>query len=126
MPTQRTQWRTEITWLDAHQTVSVTELSQVCGISKNELDELVEYGALSPLDMPADERQFSAACVATLRTAGKLRRDFDLDTFTIAVLLDYLNRIEHLEGELRAVQAKLPAQAGTDHPPIDAPARAAH
>ena len=35
-------------WLDASETISVSDLSRVCGISTDELDELVEYGVLRP------------------------------------------------------------------------------
>lgn len=54
------------------------------------------------------ELMFAAQCIAPLRTAGKLRRDYDLDLFTVVLLLDYLHRIETMEGQLRALQAKNP------------------
>ncbi len=103
---------TEWVWLDTRQTVSVTELSTVCGISTAELDELVDYGALTPLDAGEAGRQFQADCIATLRTAGQLRRDYDLDLFAVAMLLDHLRLIERLEGEVRSLRARLPGSAG--------------
>jgi chaperone modulatory protein CbpM len=49
-----------------------------------ELNELVEYGELTPLDDAGpQERSFSVACVGPLRTAHKQRQDFDLDLFTV-------------------------------------------
>ena len=98
----------ELAWLDARETITVTELSRVCSLSTDELDELVEYGALVPLAVVPQEPLFSAEWVMPLRTAGKLRRDYDLDLFAVAILLDYLHRIEGLESRLRSLQALAP------------------
>lgn len=102
---------TEYLWLDARETVTVAELSRICGLSPEELNELVDYGALAPLDAARPERLFSAEHVTPLRTAGRLRSDFDLDLFTVAILLDYLNRIDALEHQLHSLQALVPGSA---------------
>ncbi len=90
--------------------LNLMELSSECGMSAPELTELVEYGALAPLPQREEsgprERHFNPACVAALCTAGKLRRDFDLDLFAIAFLLGYLFRIEALEDQLRGIQTQ--------------------
>ena len=99
----------EVAWLDACETVTVAELSRVCGLSAAELDELVEYGALAPLPRDTSERAFSAEWVVPLRTAGRLRHDLDLDLFAVAILLGYLNRIEELERDVKSLRAHLPA-----------------
>jgi chaperone modulatory protein CbpM len=92
-------------WLDASDTVSQKELSRVCGLRTDELDELIEYGALLPAASVQSDLLFSAGYIVPLRTAGKLRRDFDLDLFAVAVLLEYLGRIDVLEARVRALQA---------------------
>jgi chaperone modulatory protein CbpM len=102
-------------WADADDGITPLELSQVCRISATEIDELVEYGALAPLERSAGQRTFSRACVGSLRTACKFRRDYDLDLFTVALLMDHLNRIEELERELRFLQAHLPAHVTAAH-----------
>jgi chaperone modulatory protein CbpM len=101
-------------WLDATETVTISELSNCCGMSTLELDELIEYKALPPLP-PAPsqspllfERLFSAEWVTPLREVGKMRHDYDLDLFTVAMLLSHLNRIEVLEKKVRSLQARLP------------------
>jgi chaperone modulatory protein CbpM len=99
----------EIGWLDARETITAAELSRACGLTAAELDELVEYGALTPLPRGQTERAFSAECVVPLRTAGRLRQDFDLDLFAVSILLGYLNRIEELEREVKSLRAHLPA-----------------
>ena len=90
MKLQRTEWM----WLDESDTVTLSELSRASGMSVADVDELVEYGALLPLEASRQERVFSAQCVTQLRTACKLRMDFDLDLFSVAMMLGYLNRIE--------------------------------
>lgn len=99
----------EWTWLDSSEQMSAVDLSRACGISLEELEELVGYGAVRPLEPRAEDRRFSAGCVATLRHACKLRQDFDLDLFTVALIMDYLNRIEALQRELRYLHAQLPS-----------------
>jgi chaperone modulatory protein CbpM len=99
----------ESIWLDARQTLDVFELSRVCGMSTHDLDELVDYGALAPVQADQMERCFSATCVMSLRTASKLRADFDLDLFAVAVLLDYIDRVDALSRQVRALQAQLPS-----------------
>ena len=102
-------------WPEVGESITHSELSQVCRISTAEIDELVEYGALIPLERSPGQRTFSRACVGSLRTACKFRRDYDLDLFTVALLMDHLNRIEELERELRFLQAHLPAHVTAAH-----------
>ena len=57
----------EWVWLDEIQSVTLPELARVCGISTDDVDELVEYGALQPLPSgrsDADLRRFSAGADA--------------------------------------------------------------
>jgi chaperone modulatory protein CbpM len=96
----------DLDWLDERQSVTVGELTRVCALSAADLDELVDYGALTPLQPARHELLFSAEWVMPLRTAGRLRRDFDLDLFAVAILLEQLRRIEALERELRSLQAR--------------------
>ena len=101
----------EVAWLDARESVTLPELSRVCGLSEAELTELMEYGALAALDQAQPQWLFSSECVGPLRQAARLRRDFDLDLFAVAVLLDYLHRIDVLERQVKSLQAHLPAHS---------------
>lgn len=95
----------EVNWLDSRETVSLVELSRVCGMTTDDLAELVEYGALAPLESNTDETSFSAVYIVTLRTVSKLRTDFDLDVFTVAMLMGYLSRIDELERQVQSLRA---------------------
>lgn len=105
----------EPAWLDARRSVCRDELSRMSGMSIAELEELVDYGALVPLPGQAEERRFSADCVIRLREAARLRGDFDLDLFTVGLLLGYMERIDHLERRLRALEAHMPAHLAARH-----------
>lgn len=94
--------------LDTTETITLHELAECCGMSPAELDELVDYNALVPLPDAAPERAFSAHWVTPLRSAAKMRLDFDLDLFTVAILLGQLVQIELLQRQLASLQALLP------------------
>jgi chaperone modulatory protein CbpM len=98
-------------WREPGEIVTYAEVTQVCRISASELDELVEYGALAPMCQPGEQRALSRACLPSLRTAARLKQDYDLDLFTVALLLEHLNRIDALERELRFLRAHLPSHA---------------
>ncbi|OOG36706.1 chaperone modulator CbpM [Polaromonas sp. A23] len=98
----------DVAWLDAREVITMAELARICALSPAELDELVDDGVLVPVEEGRQERLFSAECVMPLRTAGRLRQDFDLDLFTVELLLGYLNRIEALERQVRTLKAHLP------------------
>jgi chaperone modulatory protein CbpM len=88
--------------LDDSGTITVAELVEQSGLSQDELEVLVDCGALVPRERAAPSWRFSAHCVVTARTARRLRDDFALeDTHALAILLRLMQRIEALEGELR-------------------------
>lgn len=94
--------------LDARASISLDELAECCGLTADELNELVDYQALTPLDAAASERVFSAHWVGPLRIAARLRLDFDLDLFTLAMVLGQQERIAQLERQVQSLQALLP------------------
>lgn len=94
--------------LDTTQAITLTELAEFCGMSPAELDELMAYNALLPLPDSAPDVTFSAHWVMPLRTVAKLRMDFDLDLFTVAMLLDKLCQIELLQRQVQSLQALVP------------------
>ena len=91
---------------------TLSTLALISGLAASEVRELVDYGALRPEnpDVVAEERWlFGSRCVITVRTAMRLRRDFDLDPPGLALALTLVERIRGLEEELRHAQALLPA-----------------
>jgi chaperone modulatory protein CbpM len=99
---------TETLWLDERGSVTLIELSQCSGLTESELRELVDMGALEPVDEDAPQWSFGSRCIVAARAACRLRDDFELDTSGLAVALSLLERIEELEAEVQRVRARLP------------------
>jgi chaperone modulatory protein CbpM len=97
----------EAMWLHSRGELSIVELAQLSGLAEPMLRELVDYGALSPADPQASEWVFSAVCVTRLRTAARLCNDLELETPVLALAISFLERIERLEEEVRALRAEL-------------------
>jgi chaperone modulatory protein CbpM len=99
---------TEAVWLDERGTLTLFELAECSGLSEPELRDLVDLGALSPLDPDAGDWSFAARCITVARTACRLRNDFELDLPGLAIAITLLERVQELEAELQRVQARLP------------------
>jgi chaperone modulatory protein CbpM len=94
--------------LDTTEVITLTELAEYCGMSPADLNELVDYNALLPLPDTAPDFTFSAHWVVPLRAMAKLRMDFDLDLFTVAILLEKQHQIELLQRQVQKLQALVP------------------
>lgn len=105
----------EWVWLDTRESLSANDLCRACDLNLGDLHELVEYGSLVPLAGEGDEQVFRVDCIGPLRELSKLRQDLDLDQFTMALVLGYLNRISVLEQQLQSLQAKMPAHGDEPH-----------
>jgi chaperone modulatory protein CbpM len=77
-------------------------------LSAELLHELVDYGALKPTNVLSAQWSFTAECVVAVRSAGRLREDFDLDANALSVALTLLERIHSLEAQLRDLQTQFP------------------
>ena len=91
--------------IDERGEISWTQLIELSGLDETELRELVDDGALAPLRPEALPWHFHARSVVVARTAGRLRREFDLDAHGLAVVMRFVSRIEELEAELQALRA---------------------
>jgi chaperone modulatory protein CbpM len=96
-------------WLDASQVVSIDDLANLSGLKTVDIRELVEAGALNPINTTEKTWAFSAECVVTARKAARLRDDLELDIDALALVLDFLERICTLEEELVRLRAQLPS-----------------
>ncbi len=101
---------TEVLWLHEHHALSVNQLAELSGLSTAEIDELVDYGALVPIDADGTQRFFEGQCLVAARIARRLRDDFDLNTHGVALALTLLDRIRDLETQLGDLRARLPRQ----------------
>ena len=99
---------TEVFWLHEHEALSVRQLADLSGLSGSEINELEDYGAIEPIDTDLQQRSFDAQCIVALRTARRLRDDFDLNMHGVALALTLLDRVRDLETQLGDLLARLP------------------
>ena len=96
----------EAVWLHAESQVTLVELVRSSGIPEDVVRELVDYGALEAQGS-GTQWCFSADCVASMRTAARLRADLELETPALALVLSFLERIQRLESHVRHLHAQL-------------------
>ena len=93
-------------YLDAITEVTWEQLVGASGLPESEMIELVRYGAIVPRDPDASAWTFEARWLAVAKNASRIRRDFELDAHAVSVVLCYVERIQRLEDELRALRAQ--------------------
>lgn len=93
--------KAEITWL------SLSEFTQVSGLSQDQVSELVELGVLSPSGTSAADWGFNPHVMALARRLRRLREDLDLqlDPHALALGFCLLERIGELECQLSRERA---------------------
>lgn len=100
--------KTEAVWLTEDHAFSMAELADLSGLAESELHELVDYGAITPIDAESSPWMFSGKCLLTVRTACRLRISFDLEPHGVALMVTLLERIQDLEARVRDLNAQLP------------------
>ena len=98
-----------VLWLDRSTHVSINDLVDLSGLTETEVHELVEFGALVPLNIDEIPWRFSGDCVVTVRKASRLRDDLELDSHALALALGLLEQIQSLEVELAQLRARQPS-----------------
>lgn len=99
---------TEVTLLTAHVRIALADLEHGSGLSRAEIVELVEYGALAPRGAGPADWTFPASALVLTREAARLRRDFELAPAGLALLLAYVERVRELERRIRELECRLP------------------
>jgi chaperone modulatory protein CbpM len=97
----------EVLWFEQH-VLSLPELVELSGLSRPVLEELLDYGAIAPLEPGGTEVRFGAAALRAARTARRLQADFELDIHALTLALSLLDRVAELEAQLQELRAKLP------------------
>lgn len=92
---------TELVWLDHHHEVSLDELAELSGATQKELRQLVDSGALIPINPDEERWSFSGHSVVSIRRLCRLKQDFELEPNAFALTLVFLERIRTLELKLQ-------------------------
>ena len=99
---------TEAVWLTEDTEFSLAQLAELAGIPESEVRELVDYGAVTPVDPESSPWIFNGKCLLTIRTASRLRVSFDLEPHGVALIVSLLERIHDLEAQLGSLRAQFP------------------
>ena len=98
----------EAEWLTEDCEFSLGELVELSGLSEADLRELVDYGAIVPVDAGSSQWLFKGKCLTTVRAAFRLRVSFELEPHGMALVVSLLERIRELEAQIDSVRAQLP------------------
>ena len=85
--------------------LSMAEVSNLCQIAQDEVRELMDYGALQSDMVVGDEVFFAVQLVQSLKVACIQRQDYDLDLFSVALAVGYLQEIDRLKQQIAVYQA---------------------
>ena len=95
---------TDCVWLHGSDVCEIEHLAEVSGLAIEEIEDLIDIGVISPVDPGAQPICFQLQYVLTVKTARRLRDDFQLDRHGVALALTLLRRIDELEAELKAIR----------------------
>ena len=99
---------TEAVWLTEDCQFSIEELVQLSGLPEVEVRELVDYGAIAPIDPAASRWMFRGPSLTTVRVACRLRASFELEPHGLALVVSLLDRVHDLEAQVERLRAQLP------------------
>ncbi len=85
--------------------LTLAQVSNLCAITEDEANELIEYGAIHFDRVVAEEGFLSITRLEPLRTACKIRRDYDLDLFTVVISVGHLETIADLQRQIQKYEA---------------------
>ena len=90
----------EATWL------TVTEFTQVAGLSQGDVVALVDVGVLKPSGRSVNDWSFDSAAMSLARRLRRIREDLELnlDVHALALGFRLLERISELESALNRAQ----------------------
>ena len=97
----------ESVWLNDVDVCRVEYLAEVSGLSIEEIEDLIDTDVIKPVDTGTPTRMFQLSYVVTVKTARRLRDDFELDRRGLALALSLLQRIDELQAEIHATKARL-------------------
>lgn len=95
---------TEQIWLNDQGQCTTQQLTEVSGLSEQELSGLIDHHFLVPADAQAIPKTFPLHAIVMANRARRLRDDFELESNGLLLVLSLLDRIEALQEQLKALQ----------------------
>lgn len=80
------------------------QVCRLCGLDSSELLDWVREGVAEPQGPETDRWRFSARQVRRVYVARRLKRDLELDTSALPVVLDLIEEVETLRRRVRLLE----------------------
>jgi chaperone modulatory protein CbpM len=80
------------------------ELCLACDVDANWIAELVGHGVIEPIGQDKSDWRFTSLTIVRVAKAKRLERDLNLNPPGIAIVLDLLDEIDDLRGQLGEVR----------------------
>ncbi len=91
--------------IEAVERFTFSEVAKICELTHEEMQELIDYGAIRSDDSEDSECLYSAQKLSVLQSACKQRRDYDLDLFSVVICVQYLEHIVDLKRQIESLEA---------------------
>jgi hypothetical protein len=86
---------------------TLSELAAAASMHPDFVRRVFDYGLLESVDTDEGTAWFDAVAECRLRTIGRLRDDLGINLPGIGAVLDLLERIESLQGEIRILRGRI-------------------
>lgn len=86
--------------MDDNTTVSLVEVSELCGISKDLLHEMIEHGLLDNEASNSKMTHINQRTLSRIQSAQRLQDDLDINLPGVVLVLELLDALEHARDEL--------------------------
>ena len=90
---------------DVH--VNEQELAEICHLTSDELNELLDFEVIDSINGASHPRIFHWDSARQLRDANAVRLDYDLDLFTVVIIMDYQRKMKVLQDHLQSLSQEL-------------------
>lgn len=87
--------------IDEHIELTLNDLCRACSTSAEWVIELVEHGALEPINYQQTQWRFSGNSLQRAYTARRLQRDLGINLAGIALVMDLLDEVKTLRAQMR-------------------------
>ena len=84
--------------------MSLAEVCQACGLTAEQVLELVEHGVAEPSGRQPSHWRFSCVSVRRIHCAQRLQRDLGINLAGAALALDLLDELERMRQRLRRLE----------------------
>ena len=91
---------TDYTIIDTNTRLNIADFARACGQPSDWVVALVEHSILEKPEQQPEHWQFMGEELARARRAWRLQRDFDANLTAVALMLDLLDEVNRLRGQV--------------------------